>query len=142
MPRRPPTANGGAANRQDGGLDVEALVTQMNSRISDGDFLMQSCSRLVLNITQAAEAFARMDATPLLTTLIQAMKAHPRAADLQANILALIMQCTQNSRPNRVIFFREGGIEMIVAAMTANRHASVSVHANASLAIYFMKDDL
>ncbi len=86
MPRQAHRANG-AASRNQSYLDVEALVKQMLNRPSYHDFLLDACTRLALLTTKDLE---RINTTPIVTMLMQLMKAHPGLALLQANVMFVI----------------------------------------------------
>ncbi len=110
-------------------LDVEALMKQMLSRLSDADFLIQACSWLVEHARKVPEVpSARMNTTLILTTVMQVMKAHPGRDDLQANIICVISECTRESRPNCDLFLGEGGIDMLITAITEHQGSLALQH--------------
>jgi hypothetical protein len=112
---------------------VKEILSQIQSKLSDHVFLTQACKWLTWQFHRSPEAFERMDATPILATLMQAMRVHPRVPNLLLSILAIILLLVDGTRegggPNRDFFLREGGLEMVTAAMVEND--DMLVHLNA-----------
>jgi hypothetical protein len=137
MPRRTHRANG-AASMQNGDVDVEALLKQLLTRPSDRDFLLDASSRLAQLTREDPE---RMSTPPILTMLMQLMKTQPGLAQLQQNVMFVISRCAQTSRQTRNLFLREGGIGMLIAAMTENE-GCIAVQGIAFALILCMKEEL
>ena len=129
------------SNPQGGGLDVEALLGPMADRRSDEGFLIQASLHLVEHFLQEPESLSRLDKAPIVTTIMRAMQDHPQNASLQANLLAVIGQCLQDSRPYLNLFIREGGMELVLAAITRHK-TSLQVQMNACMMLSLAEDDI
>jgi hypothetical protein len=125
----------------DGTFNVEEIVGQMETRSSDKAFLEKACLVVCENLDFEYGTSAQIDTTPMLATLIRLLKAYPKVQGLQGNLMAIILRFLKGNIPNKNMFLRENGAELVLGAMTRFSHC-VYVQGNACHLIHTLKEDM